>query len=451
LTEPDPKLVDEIRRDVRELKAVLNEASKWCKHKFFERFIGLKCARDIAEVVYDANKDLTNDGLGQQYADEISEYVQNVYEISQYAAIRSLTPHLLELEEVEGICNRLHNLVDVDIIKSGLDGFHPELPNHPINKTLTREYSLGQSNTNTYPDDAYYPLLLRSLSGLLSRTLDHLSAKDAVRAGRLTLAFRGFLNGHFDNLVRRRPLSDKYKDHLWSFQHKGPYVFYATQRTMFALLAYKEFLIELDNYEVGSGSEDLETKIREALAKGLVDAIFTGNVAKFIVEAAKRSLGPQLPAEPPVDDPKKRFLIADPAWLAGAFQNWAVQFANDLRERVLALLEFEQYVELIPEFRNIANVLHERMRKMFVDKHGAKLLEYDPTLPRERLKEIVLEARLGKFVDINGFIGDIKQAKEDLQALKAQIPDTKLPESKPDGAKGHIAETKQGETKVKKK
>jgi hypothetical protein len=231
--------------DIKELSSSLLASANWSQEEdFLEQFFHVKPHKDVALVVTSIGK-LEPAKLSQEEDASVAalgSYVQQVYQLAQYAAIRSLAPSVLQLEDVQKICKRLHALVHRDIIVSGLDASeHPVLA-----RTLTRMYSLGEAAKIPYSDDAYYPLVVRSLSGLLSRTLTHLADKTGwPEALRLAREFRLVLEDHYYNLVRRRPKADKDK-HLWSYAPGQEYVLYATQRTMFALLCYLEFLNSLD-------------------------------------------------------------------------------------------------------------------------------------------------------------------------------------------------------------
>lgn len=122
--------------------------------------------------------------------------------MSQYAAIRSLVPESITPNEVGNVIDKLDLLVQTSILDSRLDD-----ADHPVlYRTLTRSYSLGNSNPEAYKDDAWYPLVVRSLSGLLSRTLQDIGtqlSRQEVLA--LTLTFKKSLQNHVRKMIERRP------------------------------------------------------------------------------------------------------------------------------------------------------------------------------------------------------------------------------------------------------
>src|SRR5262249_18733345 len=116
-------------------------------------------------------KDLVQKGYSREDETDVAKLrsaVLHVYHISQFAAIRSLVPGGVDLAEVQLIADKLEGLVSTSIMDSGLDASDDE----ELFKTLTRNYWLGSwAQSLEYRDDAWYPLVVRSLAGLLSRIL----------------------------------------------------------------------------------------------------------------------------------------------------------------------------------------------------------------------------------------------------------------------------------------
>ncbi len=231
------ELINKLIERINDIEPALRQSSEWCYQEFYEQFNNLGNA-DVAEFVKRTSQEessLSSDLEAER--DRIATYVQNVYRISQYIAIRSLVPGVVGIAEAERMMDQLHRLVSQKIIGSGLDAS----TNPEVGKALTCSYSLARSNDTPYRDDAYYPLVVRSLSGLLTRTIEDFQQREPDRLRDLALAFHRTLADHYDYLVQRVPEGDENKA-LWSFAPKCKYVFYATQRTLFALLFYADFL-----------------------------------------------------------------------------------------------------------------------------------------------------------------------------------------------------------------
>lgn len=290
----DPRLATETRDLLLALEHDLSLASDWCLATFLGDF--RKLDAPPIDVVVKAFAPLGE--IGQPDPDikskavAVGDYVRNVYSISQYAAIRSIAPTKITIPEVRDILNLLQSLVETHILGSGLDeAVHPLLY-----QTLTRYYSLGNSNRKEYEDDAYFPLVVRSLSGLLARTITQLGeAREPVLI--LVAEFRKSLHNLCKTMAERRPQDKEAEsgdDLLWSVASSRPFLLYATQRTIFALLAYKDFLVEMERYENSPSpnrpAATVEEQLRDALAQSLASALFGP-----VVEMFMRKVGP-LPA-----------------------------------------------------------------------------------------------------------------------------------------------------------
>lgn len=248
---PSPPLPEQTRLEIEslidELEGTLAQASSWCKSEFFEEFSVLE-VKDPKALVREVEKvgDGTLSGKQENDIAELKTCVQHVYHIAQYAAIRSLQPQDIEIPEVRVILDKMDKLVSRTIIGSGLD----ETEQDVLFKTLTREYSLGKWD-GAYNDDAWYPLVVRSLAGLLARSRSDLgrrvSDSDLPALTDLVASFTRSLEDHVSNLLKRRPKGGENgtDGKLWSFVADQPYVLYATQRTIFALNKYEEFLNEV--------------------------------------------------------------------------------------------------------------------------------------------------------------------------------------------------------------
>ncbi len=249
--DPLPRVaIEALKSAIAELEKTLVEAAAWCQARFLPEFEDFE-PEDPTDLVQEVDRLAINMAIDPDLHGprifSLERSVQYVYHLSQYAAIRSLVPRSVQLEEARAIIDKLERLVSVSIIESGLDGAkHPALFN-----TLTRKYRLGKSGPEDYTDDAWYPLVVRSLSGLLSRTLSEIG-KNFSRSEvfSLTQTFKRSLDGHFRKLTKRRPAGGRFGPNgdLWSFAEGQPYVLYATQRTIFSLIKYADFLKAVDDF-----------------------------------------------------------------------------------------------------------------------------------------------------------------------------------------------------------
>lgn len=250
-SEPARSIASATSKLTEELSTALAGASEWCFRTFNARLEAFE-PPDMDVLVRRAKPYKTQDALPaelQRLCEDAYPRLMHVYHIAQYAAVRSIAPEQMTLDEVRHTAQLLERLVSQSVLASELD-----IADHPdIFKLLKREYRFWNAEARTagnYPDDAYFPLVVRALSGLLTRTLtslhDRAEGEQPVQA--LVSLFRGLLQRLVTDLLARRPAGDDLQA-LWSRNRGGPYLLYATQRTVLALLAYQEFIERVDEYE----------------------------------------------------------------------------------------------------------------------------------------------------------------------------------------------------------
>jgi hypothetical protein len=355
-TESSPPFLPEIKNLLVSLMSDLKEASLWCRRTFLKEF-GSLTPPPVARVVQDFNRlgakrpdaDLDKD------CDTVARYVTNVYHLSQYAAVRSIEPVDISLDEARGVVNQLDTLVGQHILSSGLDA----ASHQRLFRTLSRTYSLGKSNESLYKDDAYFPLVVRSLSGLLNRTMTTLG-KTATREEilGLVLEFRRSLKARYENLVDRRPeRHEPGDDYLWSFVAGKPYVLYATQRTIYSLLEYAKFLEVADEYErlapKALAAEAVAEEIRDLLARSLAEVLIGPVVHKFVENVASLRSPVQVPAAalPTVQPPV--LPLPEPEWTHPALLNWLVELKEAFEHDQKQVEEFvEQKADALMNFQS---------------------------------------------------------------------------------------------------
>jgi len=313
---PPEKAANELRSGIKELDGSLVDAAVWCEERFFRDFEKFKI-EDFGELVSEIESKegaVLGDQLEQQM-EKVRPAVQHVYHFSQYAAIRSLVPKLLSLKEVETIVDKLERLVTTSIMNSGLDrSKQPDLY-----LTLTREYSLGDSNPNDYTDDAWYPLVVRSLSGLLTRTLSDFTGRYArAEVEKLTFSFKRSLEIHVNYLIARRPLAkDPGDEKLWAFAKDQPYALYATQRTVFALMQYADFLKEVDRFQNEKPEVDeLEKEWCTTAGRRFAEEYFLP-----IIREMRAQLAPAATAATSVVNTQPEISVPEEAWAADAIRS----------------------------------------------------------------------------------------------------------------------------------
>ncbi len=288
----EPKLATETRDLLLALEHDLSRASDWCRRTFLDEFRKLEAPQ--IDAVVRAFSPLGDTGQPNSdlaaKAASVGDYVRNVYSIAQYAAIRSIAPTGITIPEVRDILDRLQVLVETHILGSGLD----EARHRSLYVTLTRYYSLGNASKKEYEDDAYFPLVVRSLAGLLTRTVALLGESETRESILLLVAdFRRSLQNLCQKMIARRPAdkdTESGDEYLWTTASSRPFLLYATQRTIFALLAYKDFLCEMERYKSspaspGRPSASLEEQLRDALARSLADVLLAPVVELFVRQA----------------------------------------------------------------------------------------------------------------------------------------------------------------------
>lgn len=321
-TPPPPSAVAELKSLIKQLEDALLQAATWCKSSFYKRFEEFEVpkTRELVQLGWAAER--------EEQVKQMERDVLHVYHLSQYAAIRSLAPEGVTLDEVRIIVDKLDTLVKTSIIESELDASKDDA----LFRTLTRYYSLGSSNPNFYQDDAWYPLVVRSLSGLLSRTLrgfERRSLRSDVDA--LTNAFEDSLKFHISNLLKRRPEggTEGPDGKLWSFAIDSPYVLYATQRTVFALMTYGDFLVEVARFRTGGGGgkPGLRQELSLRAAQKLADTLF-GPIIDDLLQFVP---APPSTVAPATNDGLAASLPEEP-WAAGTICELVARFTNDFRE-----------------------------------------------------------------------------------------------------------------------
>lgn len=253
-----------IENGINDLLRLRDEAAQSCDHEFSNLLQVRGKRKDVRELMK------TND------VDTIREYVQNVYHLSQFGAILSLSPKLLSLEKIDNICDALDYIVNRQIIGSTLDAV-PKAENPKLFRSLTREYQIGDIGIGYY-DDAYYPLVVRAISALLYRSIDTLSTAPNVTKQQIrTLLDKNEKNllSHVENLTDRHPKKlEEGDEFLWSFARDSEYVFYATERTIFALMHYGDFLEAAHKFRTSMEEgppKEIEEAVRQVLANKFVE------------------------------------------------------------------------------------------------------------------------------------------------------------------------------------
>lgn len=317
---------------ITNLEGTLRDAAEWSRDRFLATFEKFE-AEDNKELVREINQ-LKGKAPNPAQRDRLAQMataVQHVYHLSQYAAIRSLVPENVSLKEVSTIMDKLDRLVSRSIISSGLD----ETEQADLFFTLTRKYSLGK--WDTYGDDAWYPLVVRSLSGLLSRTLTDMgkrSARSDVLS--LTLTFQRSLEGHVKNIIERRPSGgDQGADgKLWSFAEGQPYVLYATQRTIFALMRYADFLKAVDAFvNAPVDADKQEEELSLLMARTLANSLFRPVIRELLSQIPKVPVPTDVPIAP---DAPSELPLPDENWAARIVCKWLLQFREDFKQFQIA-------------------------------------------------------------------------------------------------------------------
>jgi len=349
-----PSFLKDTRTLLEDLQQDLKRASSWCSESFLDRFRvveGPPVGRIVSEVGKLGQNEAPGSDLDKEL-DRLAKYVTHVYHLSQYAAIRSIEPLGISIREVRDIVTLLDTIVGQHILSSGLDAAtHPRLF-----QALSRYYSLGSSSREPYKDDAYFPLVVRSLSGLLTRTITTLgtvATRDEVST--LVLEFQRSLRARYDNLIERRPEPVEAGDeYLWSFAAGNPFVLYATQRTVFSLLEYAKFLQTMESRRDKVPREKIEVEMRDLLAKSFADVLVGPVIDKFIQSAPFLMETSSLLVSGDGQGVQLQLPLPEPKWAHSVILAILTEFKS----------EFEGQQQIYESLRQRANSLVEFRKKL---------------------------------------------------------------------------------------
>jgi len=311
----------EILEKINGLESYLVDASNWAFTTFYDKFKQIKAPFDIKEFVSKKSVDFN-------LSDKLATYVQYVYHLSQYGAIRSLTPNLLTLGEIKEVITKLNNLVLDDIINSEFDASTEP----SIFRTLTRRYSLGASREGKkYDDDAYYPLVIVSLAGIINRSMEFFPVNDLSD---IIENVETSLREHYQNLRIRKPI-DTEDEKLWAFAKDKPFMIYATQRTIYAMIIYKDLLEKLLKNE-STGVQKPEDILRDELAKSIANTLLGPGIIKCLSDFALSIKS----KETKQVEQTVSIVQIEPPWLSAIIQNWLNESIDDFKiSNVVAFIE----------------------------------------------------------------------------------------------------------------
>jgi hypothetical protein len=352
------KIANELTGLITELQSAITEAGSWAYRIFYSALINFERI-DVKTVIDDIQNEKLDKEKKDKLVNDLKKYVQNSYHISLYSAIRSLTPGIVLVPEIEFISKKLNDLVINDIIESGLDAI---TDNRKIYNTLTRSYSLGNSNKLDYTDDAYYPMVVRSLSGLLTRTISSFDEENRDKLLKLVYGFRATLKVHVeDYLIKRRPQKDEDKK-LWAVAVDKPYALYATQRTIFGLITYGAFLEKMDAFErVGiSSTEEAQKRLQDKLAKSIAKNLLGPDVIKELIEFSSTVVTEKDQTVP------QKFPLPEPKWAQDTLIEWLSKFTNDFENSKVESFIKQQAESLktLWEYKPPKNIKRDKKEKI---------------------------------------------------------------------------------------
>jgi hypothetical protein len=311
------------------LDGTLYESSIWVEQSFYSGFEKIKDklkGRNVKDIVNEIQEvgDRPLNESQKKLISILEQYIPFVYHISQYAAVRSLSEKAdIDKEEIEMIPILLKELVIEDIINSNLD----KATQRDLYNSLTRRYDLGKSGPEDYQDDAYYPLVVRSTASLLIRTINIIK-EEISREKSLDLIenYSEILDIHVKNLLKRRPQKMEEGDEcLWSYALDKEYVLYATQRTIFALLRFGDFLKAADEFKrTEISSESIKTILRNKFAQSIAETLLSDETINSLLMVSRAS-------ENVIKD-SSQLLLPEPEWAMGVIRDWLKVFVNDFNE-----------------------------------------------------------------------------------------------------------------------
>ncbi len=326
------RLAQEIRNELSNLDLSIAEAGNWCQRSFLSSFDQIHPI-DVSAIV----RRQTENPIDRKEAERseeikaLSHYIQHVYHFSQYIAIRSLSTSIITIGELKSVSGRLNALVKRDILESKLD----ESDDAVLFEILTRSYSLGFQD-DAYPDDGWYPLVVRSLAAVLRRVPDDFRGRP--EADEFIKVMRDeILPFHLGMLVARRPKWVREGDeHLWSNVADKEYVFYATQRSIFALAKSFE---AIESTESGGNVDELRTRLRGVLAESIADTLLGSSFGRLVGEARK-ILGTESSQPAGQSEALIPAALAEPQWAGPAITRWLDRLTSEIHEQEKALEPF---------------------------------------------------------------------------------------------------------------
>ncbi len=321
------KFAEELIGLITDLQSTIAIAGEWVYRSFYNDLVNFKSV-NVKKIIDDIQNDEVDSETKIKIGEELKNYVQYVYHLSLYAAVRSLSPGIVLLQEIEKISTRINDLVLNDIIKTGLDLIPYTRDTAMIFASLSRNYSLGSSNDYFYADDAYYPLVVRSLSGLLTRTVSTFDKENWGRFLELVHTFKATLKVHVeDNLTKRRPKKEE-DNKLWAVVKDQPFTLYATQRTIFALITYGDFLKKMKAVESSGvvSVDEAQKRLADKFAASIAKNLLGPEVLKELVEFSSSVLMEKS------SKPTQKVPLPDPEWAQIIVLEWLSKFAEDFKK-----------------------------------------------------------------------------------------------------------------------
>jgi hypothetical protein len=355
--EPSSAAKDIITERIALLETAMRRAGEWCRNEFKEyETWEPPDPKDAVGQINALGTRAIKTKTQQDQKDDIAKAAQHVYHLSQYLAIRSLAPGSVQRDEIDAIIQRLSRVVKVTICDSGLDdAVQPDLF-----RTLTRRYSLGK--WDFYEDDAWYPLVVRSISGMISRKL--IDLRTGSRTNRAEIA--ALWKEHKETIqyqaqamiARHAHGSEPGTEKLWSYATGKEYVLYATQRTVFALMSYRDLLDRVQEFEAEEAkeptSDNRESNLSRFLANRLAEEYFRPIIREWLDSQSPQGMLPTAGAAAP--DP----ILPKERWAANLMRDWLGRFAGEFEGSIANYTQ--TYAERLAFFQKLFKAAQDKFQ-----------------------------------------------------------------------------------------
>jgi hypothetical protein len=221
-------------------------------------------------------------------------------------------------------------------------------------------------------------------------------------------------------MINRRPQdadAEAGDEYLWSVAKKRPFVLYATQRTIFALLAYKDFLSEMEAFEADTpparpSAASPEEELRDLLARSLANNLLAPVIEGFVRQARTLLTAPASSSLESDHGKVLQSLFPKDEWSHHLLRDWLSRFAKEFDTQLGASLmaDADCLIELRDSLRTavqtgVTGKLTDDMQKVMealLKVEKLKSLYDENRWEEELIAKALLEYLLQQFLPLDG-------------------------------------------------